>query len=165
MQDIIIDEEFRIYLPKLDKVTYEGLEKSLLEHGARDPLVLWNGILIDGYNRLKICTEHDIPFTTISMEFDSREDVLDWIVENQLARRNLTPIELSHFRGMLFNSRKRTRGINNQYPGKNSHPQNEGVKTSSLTTREVGKRFNASKATIVDVLNPTHGKRAFHRRP
>ena len=56
MQNIIIDEEFRIYLPTLDKVTYEALEQSLLEHGARDPLVLWNDILIDGYNRFKICT-------------------------------------------------------------------------------------------------------------
>ena len=82
MQNIIIDEEFRIYLPTLDKVTYEGLEKMLLEQGVRDPLVLWNEILIDGYNRFKICTEHNIPFTTVSMEFDSREDVLDWIVEN-----------------------------------------------------------------------------------
>ena len=148
MQNIIIDDEFRIYLPTLDKATYEALEQSLLEHGARDSLVLWNDILIDGYNRLRICTEHDIPFTTVSMEFDTREDVLDWIIENQLARRNLTPIELSHFRGMLFNSKKRIRGINNQYPGKNSRPHSEGVKTSSLTAREIGERFNVSKATI-----------------
>ena len=148
MQNIIIDEEFRIYLPTLDKVTYEGLEKSLLEHGARDPLVLWNGILIDGYNRLKICTEHDIPFTTVSMEFDSREDVLDWIVENQLARRNLTPIELSHFRGMLFNSRKRSRGGINQYTEKSANPQNGGKQSRSATAREIGERFKVSKNTI-----------------
>jgi len=35
MQNIIIDEEFRIYLPTLDKVTYEGLEKMLLEQDAK----------------------------------------------------------------------------------------------------------------------------------
>jgi len=29
MQNIIIDEEFRIYLPTLDKATYEALEQSL----------------------------------------------------------------------------------------------------------------------------------------
>jgi len=75
MQNIIIDDEFRIYLPTLDNATYEALEQSLLEHGSRDPLVLWGDILIDGYNRLRICTEHDIPFTTVSMEFDSREGV------------------------------------------------------------------------------------------
>jgi hypothetical protein len=44
--------------------------------GCRDPLVLWNGILIDGYNRYKICTENNIPFKTIDKEFASREEVL-----------------------------------------------------------------------------------------
>ena len=148
MHDIILDDEFRIYLPKLDKVTYEGLERKLLEQGARDPLVLWNGILIDGYNRFKICTEHDIPFTTVSLEFDSREDVLDWIIENQLERRNLTPLEFSHYRGMLFNSKKRVQGTNNRYADKSKNPQNEGKLGRSATAREIGDRFKVSKATI-----------------
>jgi len=148
MQNIIIDDEFRIYLPTLDKATYEALEQSLLEHGARDSLVLWNDILIDGYNRLRICTEHDIPFTTVSLGFDTREDVLDWIVENQLARRNLTPLELSHFRGVLFNSKKRVQGTNNQYTIKSENPHSEGKQGRSATARELGERFNVSKATI-----------------
>jgi hypothetical protein len=39
MHDIILDKEFMMYLPKLDKVTYEGLERQILQQGARDPLV------------------------------------------------------------------------------------------------------------------------------
>jgi len=54
MQKIIIDEEFRMLLPKLDGLTFESLEKNILEHGVRDPLVVWNDILIDGYNRYTI---------------------------------------------------------------------------------------------------------------
>ena len=148
MQNIILDEEFMLYLPALGKDAYEKLEQTLLAHGARDSLVLWNDILIDGYNRFKICTEHNIPFTTVSMEFDDREDVRDWIIWNQLGRRNLTPLETSHYRGVLFNSTKRKRGSNNQYPGKNSRLQSAGVKTSSLTAREIGERFKVSKDTI-----------------
>jgi len=148
MQDIIIDEEFKIYLPTLDEKTYESLEKNLLKHGVRDPLVVWNDILIDGYNRYKICNEHDITYTTVSMEFNSREDVLDWIIENQLARRNLTPIEMSHFRGMLFNSSKRMRGSSNQYTGKSAIPQSGGKQKGLYTAKEIGKRFNVSKNTI-----------------
>ena len=148
MQNIIIDEEFRLYLPALDKDAYEKLEKSLLTHGARDSLVLWNDTIIDGYNRFKICTEHNIPFTTVSLEFDNRDDVRDWIIWNQLGRRNLTPIEASHYRGVLFNSAKKKRGPNNQYPGKNSRHQSDGVKTSSLTAREIAERFKVSSATI-----------------
>ena len=149
MQNIIIDEEFKLYLPKLDKKTFEGLEKSLLEHGVRDSLVVWNDILIDGYNRYSICVKHNIPFTTYSMEFDSREDVLDWIVENQLERRNLTPMELSHFRGVLFNSSKRKKSLgNNQYTEKSGRPQSGGDHSRSATARDLGKRFNVSKNTI-----------------
>ena len=148
MKNIIIDEEFRIYLPALDKVTYEGLERKLLEQGVREPLVLWNDILIDGYNRYKICTEHNIPFTTISLEFDSREDVLDWIIENQLERRNLSPIEVSHYRGVLFNSTKRKQGANNQYTVKSENYQSDRKQTRLNTAAEVGKRFKVSSATI-----------------
>ena len=47
---IVIDEEFRQLLPALDAETYRLLEENLLLHGCRDPLVLWEDILIDGYN-------------------------------------------------------------------------------------------------------------------
>jgi len=90
MESIIIDEEFKLLLPTLDKQTYDSLERSLLIYGAREPLVLWNGILIDGYNRYKICTEHNLPFITTNMEFNSRDEVMTWIIENQISRRNLT---------------------------------------------------------------------------
>ena len=118
MENIIIDEEFKLLLPKLDEVTYASLEENIIMYGVRDPLVVWNNILIDGYNRYKICTEHNVPFNTINMQFSSRDEVLHWIIENQIARRNLTSVELSHFRGLYFNAAKRIRGSNNQYTKK-----------------------------------------------
>jgi len=148
MQKIIIDEEFRLLLPKLDSATFESLEKNILAHGVRDPLVVWNDILIDGYNRYTICTKHDLPYITVSMEFSSRDEALHWIIENQISRRNLTSVELSHFRGLYFNAAKRIRGTNNQYIQKSEIPQSEGKQNSVYTAKEVGKRFNVSKATI-----------------
>jgi len=146
--EIIIDEEFKLLLPKLDKVTFEGLEKNILAYGVRDPLVLWNGILIDGYNRHKICTTHNLPFHTISMEFPSRDAVLQWIVDNQLGRRNLNPVETSHFRGIYFNAAKRIQGTNNQHTQKSENHQSDGFQNKFSTAREVGKKFNVSSATI-----------------
>jgi len=96
MQEIIIDAEFVGLLPALSKETYASLEENLLLNGCRDSLVLWNNTLIDGHNRYDICTKHDIPFTTISKDFSSREEVLIWIISNQVARRNLNPMQLSH---------------------------------------------------------------------
>jgi hypothetical protein len=73
---IIIDEEFKSLLPELDKETYSALEENILQHGCRDVIILWDGILIDGHNRYQICLQHDIPFSTIEMEFESRETVI-----------------------------------------------------------------------------------------
>ena len=57
MQEIILDDEFRSLLPPLDERAYRDLENAILKYGVRVPLVLWNDILIDGYNRYKICLE------------------------------------------------------------------------------------------------------------
>ncbi|MDR2572397.1 MAG: hypothetical protein LBD23_19160 [Oscillospiraceae bacterium] len=148
MQNIIIDEEFESLLPKLDETTFETLENNLLEYGVRDALVLWNDILIDGYNRYKICTKHNVPFNTVNMEFNSREEVLMWISNNQIARRNLTPVQLSHYRGVYYNAVKKMKGSSNQYTAKSANPQSEGEQSRSATARDVGKRFNVSRATI-----------------
>ena len=107
MTEIIIDEQFRVLLPMLDAETFRLLEENILEHGCIHPLVLWNGILIDGYNRYNICMRHNIPFETIDMEFETREEALIWIISNQVLRRNLTPIQLSHFRRLHYKADKK----------------------------------------------------------
>ena len=82
MQNIVIDEEFKFLLPTLDKETYARLEEDIIQNGCRDALVLWGDVLIDGYNRYAICTEHDIPFKTVNKELGTREDALIWIITN-----------------------------------------------------------------------------------
>jgi len=148
MENIIIDEEFRLLLPRLDEDTFKALEENILAYGVRDPLVVWNDVLIDGYNRYKICTTHDLPFVTVNMEFSSRDEVLQWIIDNQISRRNLTSVELSHFRGLYFNAAKRMRGSSNQYTRESAIPQSGGKQNSLYTAKEIGKRFNVSKNTI-----------------
>ena len=110
MKEIIIDEEFKRILPALDEIAYNDLERDILMRGCIMPLVLWNGVLIDGYHRYGILTKHDLPFNTVSMDFDSRYDVIDWIIEHQIARRNLNPMQLSYYRGYRYNLDKKKIG-------------------------------------------------------
>lgn len=91
--DIVIDKEFRTLIPPLTAEEYNGLEASILAEGCRDALVLWGDILVDGHNRYEICTSHDVPFKTVQREFEDRNDVKLWMMKNQLARRNLQPIQ------------------------------------------------------------------------
>jgi len=112
MQKIIIDEEFKTLLPALDKDTFALLEENLIQNGCRDSIVLWGNILIDGHNRYEICSRHGIPFNTIAKDFDSREEALIWIISTQVSRRNLTPIQLSHFRGLHYMADRKMHGGN-----------------------------------------------------
>jgi len=149
MQVIILDEEFKALLPALDNETFALLQESILENGCLFPLVLWENKLIDGFNRYKICTEHDIPFETVSKNFDSRESVLIWIIANQVSRRNLTPLQLSYYRGLHYKADKQ---IVKNLGGKNQYselfPQNEGKAKSLATARRLAEQYRVSRATI-----------------
>lgn len=88
---ITVDRAFRRLIPPLAEDERAKLESSIVEAGkCRDPLVLWNGILIDGHNRFEIATRHRLPFTTTTIDLPDRLAVTIWIRWNQLGRRNLT---------------------------------------------------------------------------
>jgi len=146
MQEIIIDKEFERILPKLDEQTYAWLEENILEYGCREPLVLWNGILIDGHNRYNILQKHSLPINTISMEFNSREDALIWIISTQVSRRNLTPLQLSFYRGLHYHADKKIQGTNNQYIQESESVQNEHFQ--GRTAGRLAEQYNVSYMTI-----------------
>ena len=86
---IEIKEEFKKLIPALTAEEFKQLEENILKDGIRDPLVLWNGYLIDGHNRYQIAFKHGLEYKTIDKEFDSELDVKIWMVKNQFGRRNL----------------------------------------------------------------------------
>ena len=75
---IQIDAEFKALIPPLAPDELAQLEANIIKDGCRDPLVLWDGILIDGHNRHEICTRNGLPFQTVEMVFDDREAAMDW---------------------------------------------------------------------------------------
>ncbi len=85
-----IDPEFKALIPPLRADERAALEESIAREGCRDPLVTWNGVLIDGHNRLEICDRLGVPYQTIAVEgVEDRIDARDWIRQNQVSRRNL----------------------------------------------------------------------------
>jgi hypothetical protein len=89
---ITIAPDFQDMFSRKPPAEYKELEAMLLREGCRDPLVVWDetGILLDGHNRLDICQKHNIPFEIRRMSFENRESAMLWMLQNQLARRNLT---------------------------------------------------------------------------
>ncbi len=88
-----IDKEFADLIPPLTEEEYKGLETSILSEGCRDALVVWNDTLIDGHNRYRICTEHNIAYLTVTKEFEDRNAAMLWMMNNQLSRRNLNDFQ------------------------------------------------------------------------
>mgnify|MGYP000139216776 CR=1 FL=1 len=87
--DLTVDPEFRDLIPPLNEEELKLLEESLVADGCESPLIVWNGVIIDGHNRYMICQKHDIPFSIQEKHFDTREEVMLWMLRNQLGRRNL----------------------------------------------------------------------------
>jgi len=91
MKELKIDEEFKSLIPPLSTEEYNQLEENIKVDGCRDPLVVWNGFIIDGHNRYEICTKNNIEFKVVNKkDLDSSEAVKLWMIHNQYGRRNLT---------------------------------------------------------------------------
>jgi len=140
MAEIFIDSEFANYIRPLSDEEFEKLKESIKLEGIRDPLVVWNGFLIDGYHRYKIATELEIEFKTIEIDLPDKEAVKEWIIKNQLGRRNLTSQEASYYRGKLYESKKRQGARTDLTSGQNAQKLS--------TAEEIGKQYGVNESTI-----------------
>ncbi len=107
MRELKIDPKFETLLPQLTENELLGLEQSLLEEGCRDALVCWDDTILDGHNRYPLCKKHNIPFKVIDKEFSDHNSAEDWIIDNQLSRRNLTPQQSSYYRWIKYKREKK----------------------------------------------------------
>jgi len=93
MKQLKINPEFEKLCRRLSTDEFDRLEKNIIENGCLDPIQLWNGFIVDGHNRNFICNKHNIEFRTVSLAFDSEDDVMLHIINNQLGRRNLSDLD------------------------------------------------------------------------
>lgn len=99
-----IDPEFSSLCGMLSSEERGALYQSILTHGCREPLVVWaeKQLLLDGHNRLSICRELSKSYRTVEYSFPTRDAARIWIIDNALARRNLTPAQASYLRGRRY---------------------------------------------------------------
>ena len=95
LQTLKVDPEFKAAIQPLAQEELGQLEANIQANGCRDPLVIWDGTIIDGHHRYEICTRLDIPFQTVNMDFPDRAGAKVWMLHNQLGRRNLNDYQRS----------------------------------------------------------------------
>lgn len=115
---IIILDEIRDYISPLTNDEFAGLERTLFEEGITDPLIVWETtsktagindldaevyVLIDGYHRFKISKKHNLPFSIVLKKYAMLDLVKAAMLDKKLNRRNLTPEQVSYYRGLKYN--------------------------------------------------------------
>lgn len=142
---LVISKELQDYIIPLNTEEFKQLENNIIKEGCRDPLVVWpkdNGslVLVDGHNRYKICQKHDIPFNIKKIPFANVDEVKLWMVNNQMGRRNLTPDQLSYYRGLKYIALRKPLGGYTNVKAKGA--------AEISTSEALGEQFNVSESTV-----------------
>ena len=167
-----IDPEFRDWVMPLSQEEYSQLEANLLAEGCRDALIVWisdpvlQPTLLDGHHRYAICKAHNLSYRIDFKKFPDREAAKNWIILNQIGRRNVTPEQRTYLMGKLYRETKKEQGehTGNQYTMErgNNFPLPK-------TAEKIGEQFNVSDRTVknaekfadaVDTIADTYGDEA-----
>jgi|LSQX01.2.fsa_nt_gb hypothetical protein len=155
--DIIlkIDPHFQRLIPPLTKDEFEQLEKNILSEGCRDPICVWNNIILDGHNRYAICKKYRLQFRVRSIDIKNRHDAISWICANQLGRRNITQETRKYLIGKRYHAEKQKCQLQNLHkkeksPNPESWDLEKGVDNTSdsRTSVALGKEYQISHSTV-----------------
>lgn len=145
---IIVLDEIRDYINPLTNDEFTGLERTLLEEGINDPLIVWETtstaaeiddlatevyVLIDGHHRYKISKKHNLPFSIVLKKYATLDLVKAAMLDKQLNRRNLTPEQVSYYRGLKYNISK---------------AKQVGVEKQVNIASELSKEFGVNEKTV-----------------
>ena len=146
-QEPQVDPDFQKLISPLSEEEFKQLTDNCLKDGIRDPIVIWNGTIVDGHNRFRIAQEHNLPFLIKEMSFQSREEAKHWIIANQLGRRNVTKYE--RCRLALFLKDSVAAAANQRMlAGKTTPPQKSAEGTTGETRDTLAKLAGVSHDTL-----------------
>jgi DNA modification methylase len=145
-------QELESLIPPLSNEEFKQLERNILEEGIREPLITWNGILIDGHNRYRIAQEHDINYVTVEKEFENINRVKEWMIHNQFGRRNLSNYQRSVLALQLEDVFREKAKENQAIQFKGISLKQISAEVKPIETRqEIAKVANVSHDTIAKV--------------
>ena len=177
IDDVKIDNDFKTLCPGLTTDELRRLKANILKDGEfREPVVVWKSeeILVDGHNR------HDVwwnmspaerkaiePPRVLLKDFESREEAHNWIISNQLGRRNLDPKQKAYLVGKRYQLEKKDdqknlrRGshqpnspeVHNEPPGNSAEQIGSQIgKSPSQVKRDA--KFTEAVDTLAENLGP-----------
>ena len=145
-----IDPEFESRIPPLTDDEFKQLEENILADGVIiSPIVVWDGVVIDGHNRFRIVERHPhITFTTCERQFENRHEALAWICKNQLGRRNLTHQQKKYLIGKQYDSEKASHGGDRKSAEVKSNGQNDQMILEQTTAKRIADENGIGERTV-----------------
>lgn len=142
---IVIRESLKALIPPLSSEELSQLELNISNEGVREPLILWplenQYVLVDGHNRYSICQKLKLTFPFKLIPFKNEDEAKDWMVKNQLGRRNLSPEQQSYLRGLRYLHERTTQHAEN-LTGQNVPRKKED------TSERLASEYHVSAKTI-----------------
>ena len=150
-----VDKEFQEKIPPLTESEFEQLKENILSAGeVYEPIVVWNGVIVDGHNRWKIILEHpEIRYRVKEMQFADRWAAFEWMYKNQLGRRNLTEKQKDYMIGKMYEARKNSVGA----PKGNANAEKQNGQNVQIVSRreqqdgtagQIGKEVGVDSRTV-----------------
>jgi hypothetical protein len=152
----IIDTELKALIPPLSQEEFEQLEQNICRWGCLDPLKVWpvpnsdDVVLLDGHNRFAICSDNNVSYVTENIMLIDRAAAIDWMIANQLGRRNLSAEQVAYLRGKQYQQERKEVTNPDGIGGKSGkivddhsdHQQSRG------TANKLAKQHGVNNATI-----------------
>lgn len=162
MKQLNINPVFRDLIQSLTADEFKQLEDNVLAEGIRDAIVVWNDTIVDGHNRYQLAQKHSLQFDLHEVDFNSQDEAVLWIIDNQLGRRNLTDfvkLELQQKRADVLYERgksiKSEVAINRGFAG-NQHTKVDDLSIVDKTCRT--EPAHNTQKEIAESLNWGTGK-------
>lgn len=158
------DKDFKNLIRPLRRQEFLVLEQSLRTEGCKEPIMIWDGIIVDGHNRYTICQKYGIPFRVEEMDFFCKEEAIAWICSHQLKRRNITEETRKFLIGMQYETEKyvnhlrnpkganqftiRVRGMEEEIMRDENGKFSRGYRTGHRTATKIAGENNISFGTV-----------------
>ena len=156
-----IDPEFQGKIPPLNAEEEHILEQNMIqERRLLNPLIIWNGYILDGHSRYRILKHHpEIAFEVKEIQLPDRYAALAWICQNQLGRRNLDPERKKFLMGKQYSSEKHTEAFRgNQHTAKKSGSvQSEHNQKPMKTCERIAQENHSSASSVRRAEYYAHG--------
>lgn len=162
--EILILPELKELIPPLSSEEFTQLADNIKKDGCREAILIWETkkikidadsltpdavvyVLIDGHNRFEICTTFNLDFKIHIVNYENLDQVKDFMIDNQLGRRNITVEQASYLRGLKYNAEKKNRGqySREMQSGQNVHFDEKG---SKKTAQKLAEQYHVNEKTI-----------------